>query len=392
VRVLLNDLRYTDVYRLGGALGGPVGGWVSDTLGWRTAFLAQVPLLLIAGTLIFTQVRIPQPDVPPPPSRSRSGTSTPLPLNSTPYKPNWRTNLARIDYLGSLTLVLAVGSLLVSISFKTSSTKGSGDDYRWSDPFIWGLLVASAIMTIVFILVEGFYSPEPILPLRMLVRRTPSAVALSSLFMVINQFSILYNIPLFFSAVRLDSSSVAGAHVLPYSIMIGVGSLLIGWIMRRTGKYWWASVISASIIVLSSALLLTWQIDSPEWITWVAQVPSGFGYAGVLTSSLVALMTNVTREGKGEVAVATSMTYMFRSIGQVLGVSLSAAIVQAILASDLQRLITGPGATEVNCLSATHSGNQCMADFSTQKSDYLQDSSFHLIDSKPRSSWPTSCN
>ena len=39
---------------------------------------------------------------------------------------------------------------------------------------------------------------------------------------------------------------------------------------------------------------------------------------------------------------------MFRSIGQVLGVSLSAAIVQAIITTDLQRLIKGPDAAEVS--------------------------------------------
>ena len=38
---------------------------------------------------------------------------------------------------------------------------------------------------------------------------------------------------------------------------------------------------------------------------------------------------------------------MFRSIGQVLGVSLSAAIVQAVISKDLRRLIKGDKAAEV---------------------------------------------
>lgn len=40
------------------------------------------------------------------------------------------------------------------------------------------------------------------------------------------------------------------------------------------------------------------------------------------------------------------MSYLFRSIGQVLGVSLSAALVQSILRRDLPQRITGPGAKE----------------------------------------------
>ena len=42
------------------------------------------------------------------------------------------------------------------------------------------------------------------------------------------------------------------------------------------------------------------------------------------------------------------VAYLFRTIGQVLGVSLSAAIVQAILTTGLQRRITGPDASRVS--------------------------------------------
>jgi hypothetical protein len=48
-------------------------------------------------------------------------------------------------------------------------------------------------------------------------------------------------------------------------------------------------------------MLCSWRRESPEWVTWVAQMPSGLGYTGVLTGTLVALMNDVAREGKGEV-------------------------------------------------------------------------------------------
>lgn len=268
-------------------MGGPFGGWVSDAFGWRWAFIVQIPLLFIAAALVYTQVRVPAPNTP----TSKAGIKG---------ETTFRSKLARIDYLGSLTLVIAVGALLLSMSLKTSSTKSDGSEYLWSDPIVYGLLITSGIMTIVFVLVEKYYSPEPILPLQLLTRRTPVAVALSSLIMVLNQFSMMYNIPLFFSAVLLTSSSVAGAHLLPYSFLMGVGSLAAGWFMRRTGTYWWISIICGVMMVISSVMLCTWNRESPGWITWVSQMPSGFGYTGVLTSTIVALMTHVTRQGKGE--------------------------------------------------------------------------------------------
>lgn len=44
------------------------------------------------------------------------------------------------------------------------------------------------------------------------------------------------------------------------------------------------------------------------------------------------------------------MSYLFRTTGQVLGVSLSAAIVQAVLKRELTQRITGHGSAEVIAL------------------------------------------
>ena len=42
-----------------------------------------------------------------------------------------------------------------------------------------------------------------------------------------------------------------------------------------------------------------------------------------------------------------SVTYLFRTAGQVIGVSLSGALLQAVLAAKLKERITGPNAAEV---------------------------------------------
>ena len=45
-----------------------------------------------------------------------------------------------------------------------------------------------------------------------------------------------------------------------------------------------------------------------------------------------------------------SVTYLFRTTGQVLGVSLSGALLQAVLTDKLQEKIKGPDAAEVNSI------------------------------------------
>ena len=56
------------------------------------------------------------------------------------------------------------------------------------------------------------------------------------------------------------------------------------------------------------------------------------------------MIANVARE---DIAVATGILFLFRTTGQALGVSLSGAILQAVLATQLRKRITGPEASEV---------------------------------------------
>ena len=46
------------IFGLGSGLGGPIGGWMNDTLGWRRAFLIQIPLLLTDYVLAFVFVLV----------------------------------------------------------------------------------------------------------------------------------------------------------------------------------------------------------------------------------------------------------------------------------------------------------------------------------------------
>ena len=268
------------VFGTAGALGGPVGGWLSDTFGWRYAFAIQVLPCVVMAVFVWVVLG--------------GGTS------EDEQEGSWKDKARRIDYLGSATLVVAIGSLILALSTKTSSVH-DGVDYAWTDARIMGMLVASLVGTIAFVLVEWKAAIQPILPLSLLARRTPRAVGLSCLTVATNQFSILYNIPLFFSTVKLASASVAGLHLLPYTALIGIGSVGVGYTIRRSGRYLWLSVISAATIVFRQVLLCTWSVDIPARMTWLAPMPSGLGYAGILTASLVALMNDVNRAGKGEV-------------------------------------------------------------------------------------------
>lgn len=152
----------------------------------RIAFLFQIPFLFFSGVMIYLKVRL----VHKPTSAPGSGSATPLPTSANQAgKPSVWSTLRRIDSLGSLLLVTTVGSLLLALSFKTASTDAR--ELAWSDPQVWSLLVTSAVGFILFIFVEGWIAPEPVLPLRLLKRRTPVAVAISNFSMSVSTFSVV---------------------------------------------------------------------------------------------------------------------------------------------------------------------------------------------------------
>ena len=101
-----------------------------------------------------------------------------------------RAKLKQIDFLGSLTLVPTVGCLLLGLSLKTM------EDFPWSHPLIWGLISSSGVWGAAFVIVELRISAYPVVPIRLMRQRTPLAIALTSLFISMGTYSMIYNIPL----------------------------------------------------------------------------------------------------------------------------------------------------------------------------------------------------
>lgn len=117
------------------------GGFLSSNIGWRWAFIIQIPILLISAILVWLKVHIP--------------------LKNTGETP--KQKLAKVDFLGSITLVSAVSCLLVGMTLKTSADI----ELPWSDPKVWVLLLVSGIFAIAFVLVEKYVAKAPLMPMRL---------------------------------------------------------------------------------------------------------------------------------------------------------------------------------------------------------------------------------
>ncbi|EEB91097.1 hypothetical protein MPER_10605, partial [Moniliophthora perniciosa FA553] len=132
----------------------------------------------------------------------------------------------------------------------------------------------------------------------------------------------------YFSAVYLYSSADSGLHLLPHSIAISTGSVFAGCNVDNISERAHHLLESKHRCSPSMARYRTSRF-------WHGKSDYKYPYSGV------------TRE---DMAVATGITYLFRTTGQVLGVSISGATLQAVLLLKLRERIQGPGSMEYNQL------------------------------------------
>ena len=288
-------------YGVGAGLGGVFGGWLNDTIGWRWAFLIQVPLTIISGTWVFFTVDIPVKE---------SNTAA------------WR----RIDFSGSFTLVATLVLLLLGVN-------SGGNVVPWTHPLVLTSLPLSAIGLLLFIFIEDHRASEPIIPVRLLLHRTVWSACLTNWFTTMSIFALLFYGPVFFQLQGL-SATQAGVRLIPQSFGLAIGSLGTGLLMRRTGKYYWLSVVMLVIYLGALTVISTINLHTPGWEPFVVFFFAGLGYAGMLTITLLALISAVAHEHQ---AVITSASYAFRSTGSAIGIAIVSAVFQNILKGELWR-------------------------------------------------------
>ncbi|KAH7018675.1 major facilitator superfamily domain-containing protein [Macrophomina phaseolina] len=300
-------------FGLGSGLGGVFGGWINDSLSWRWAFLIQVPLIVVSGILVFFTVKIP-------------------------VKEKNMSRIKRIDFLGSITLVTSLVLLLLALN-------SGGNIVPWNHPLVLVSLPLFAAFLLAFIFVEDRVAGEPIIPVRLLLHRTVWASCLTNWFTTMSVFSILYYGPIYFQ-IRGLTATGAGVRLIPSSVGTAVGSVAVGLLTRATGRYWHLNAAIEALLVLAVGLIAgTFDLSTPAWPPFLYFFLVGVGYGGMLTTTLLALISAVDHVHQ---AVVTSASYAFRSTGSTIGISVAGAVFQNVLKRELWgRFGDRDGAAEV---------------------------------------------
>ncbi|KAF9069478.1 member of the major facilitator superfamily [Rhodocollybia butyracea] len=303
------------VFATGSSIGAPLGGILSETIGWRWAFLIQFPAVMLAFISVSFALHLP-----------------------TIERTDFKAKIKRVDFAGAASLVTCIFFFLFGLD--------NGGNVSWSDKKTVGSLVASAFTFILFGTIEMEWAREPFAPKRIIFNRSLIASYLVNFFGVACMMSMLFHVSLYLQVVEGLSPSRVGFWLVPQIIGGVTGSLGSGLVMKATGKYYWLTVwgyflqaAGSSIVIASAGVLVRSTI-----IIAIGLVISGLGNGGGITTSLIALISNA---GQKDQAIATAVSYLFRSLGSVVGLSIGSTILQDVLRSILRHRLTGHDINEI---------------------------------------------
>jgi hypothetical protein len=239
------------------------------------------------------------------------------------------SKLAKIDYLGALTLTSTIVLFLYGLS-------GTG---------IQPLPIALSLLSCaIFLAIEYLYTTDPIIPLSVLQSRGVLLSCLAQLGFMAARWTVLFYAPVFVLAVRGYSPAVAGSVLIPTNLGFGTGGLVVGWLhVRRSGAFWLPSLVSLVFFIFTifGLSFLSTSVAS-AWIYVSVLFLNGFATGACLNYTLAHMLHLATPETH---FIATSLLATFRgfagSFGTAIGGGVFGRTLRDVLTSGFEELDGG---------------------------------------------------
>jgi EmrB/QacA subfamily drug resistance transporter len=218
-------------------IGPIVGGIMVDTIGWRFAFLINVPLLAFALWVTMTYV-----------AESRDTETS-----------------GRFDWLGAIVAALAVGGLAFGLI--------RGQAHEWADTAAWVAIGVGIVALAAFPILMAT-RPNPLVPLGLFRSRVFATVNLATFFVYGALYVTFGYQPLVLQGVLGYTALGAGLIGLPSGILLSVLSTRVGTVAARVGA---RSFLIAGPLIMAGGLLWLVRLpaDSKPWLAAI-DAPSTF--------------------------------------------------------------------------------------------------------------------
>jgi EmrB/QacA subfamily drug resistance transporter len=292
------------------AVGPLVGGALTQGLGWEYIFFVNVPIGI--GAIFMTLAKVEE---------SRSPAE------------------GRVDWAGLVTF----SGGLVCLVFALIRGNAEG----WGSTLIVGLLVASAVLLIAFLVVER-RTTHPMFDLSLFRKPTFTGASVVAFVLSASIFAMFLYIVLYLQNVLDYTPFQAGLRFLPLSVLSFFAAAISG---RATARVPVSYLMGGGLLLVSGGLLLMHgvTIDS-KWTTLLGGfILAGTGI-GMVNPPLASTAIGVVPPQQSGMASGINTT--FRQVGIATGIAALGALFQARVESKLADALAGtPGAGRAHQLA-----------------------------------------
>ena len=284
-------------------LGAPIlGGWLTDSFGWRWNFWVMAPFSLIALILLQVYLHLP--------------------------KHGKRT---RLDWIGISLITAGVSALLIWVSLGGKAASSGG--FAWSSGISIALGGGSALVLVGAVLWEIFGSKDPLIPLRLFGQKTFAFAVLASIPLGVAQFGAAVFLAQYMQLARGYSPTESGLMIFPMVIGSLLASIGVGQLVSRTGT-WKPFVVGGAVsFVVGAFLLSTIHYNSSPMLVGIYMFLLGLGL-GASMQNLVLVTQNSLPAAR--LSSGTGTLTFLRTLGGATGVTVLGSYLASALPNTLK--------------------------------------------------------
>ena len=266
----------------GPALGPVLGGYLTDTLGWRWIFFINLPfgILAVLMAIIF------------------------LPRDVEGQK-----NQSRVDWLG-------IGLLTVGLAcFQTMLEEGQQEDW-FSSTFIL-LMAAGATLGTIFFIWRELTTDHPAVDLRVLRHRSLFAGSMYSLVLGMGLYGVMFAVPIFVQNYLHFTATQSGLLLMPGALASAVTMIVMG---KFSGKADPRGLIALGALATVGTALLLASIN-PDTSTDSLFFPLLLRGVGSVMMFVPLSLATLGSLPKADIAAGSGFYSLTRQLGSSIGIA-----------------------------------------------------------------------
>ncbi|ROW16226.1 hypothetical protein VPNG_01978 [Cytospora leucostoma] len=225
-----------------------------------------------------------------------------------------------IDFDIAGVIVFSAGLVVFLLPFDLADDAPNG----WRTGYIIAMIVVGFSMLFVFAIYEWKFAPKPLIPLKFLANRTVVGACLLDATYQLSYYCWDGYFTSFLQVVNDLSISNAGYINNTFDVVSGVLLLLVGWVIRRTGRFKWLLYIAVPLYVFTQGLMIYFRRPNQSvGYLVMCEVFISIGGSVFIIVEQLSILAAVDHQ---HVASALALLNVVGTVGDAIGAAICGAI------------------------------------------------------------------